>query len=214
MARVHNNMCHLHQPSASRRRSSALPRNSHFTTPKTSSGLRGTPGTPSIQRSGATQTFTIPNKDDIYDNSPALIALLEEEFEPVEDNNSPSFPDNDINKTLAAFFYNDDSNSNSILTVKSQSTVPSMPTPRLITPATLTSTQFLKRKRQSSTPHRGAGQKNKTVWKHSRQRLPYEPIKDDHTHEIFYCADDNCKWKGLSGNATAHLRKHAIFVRR
>jgi hypothetical protein len=52
------------------------------------------------------------------------------------------------------------------------------------------------------------------VWKHSRQRLPYEPTKDDHGHEIFYCAGDNCEWKGSSGNATEHLRKHAIFVGR
>jgi hypothetical protein len=43
-------------------------------------------------------------------------------------------------------------------------------------------------------------------------RLPYEPIKDDHGHEIFYC--DNCEWKGSSGNATAHLRKYSIFVGR
>ncbi|CAG5137353.1 uncharacterized protein ALTATR162_LOCUS72 [Alternaria atra] len=166
------------------------------------------------RRSGATQTFAVPDEDDIYDNSPASIALLEEEFGPVEDTNSPSFSDNNIDETLAAFFYDADSNSNSILTVESQSTAPSTPTPRPNTPTTLTGTQFLKRKRQSSTPHRGAGQKDKTVWKHSRQRLPYEPTKDDHGHEIFYCAGDNCEWKGSSGNATAHLRKHAIFVGR
>jgi hypothetical protein len=50
------------------------------------------------------------------------------------------------------------------------------------------------------------------VWKHSQQRLPNEPIKDDHGHEIFYY--NNCEWKGSSGNATAHLQKHSIFVRR
>jgi hypothetical protein len=157
------------------------------------------------RRSGATQTFAVPDEDDIYDDSPASIALLKEESEPVEDTNSPSFPDNDINETLAAFFYdvNSNSNSNSIPIVESQSTAPPIPAPRPITPATLTGTQFLKRKRQSSTPQRGVGQKDKTVWKHSRQRLPYEPIKDDHGHEIFYCAGDNCKWKGSSGNATA-----------
>jgi hypothetical protein len=165
-------------------------------------------------RSGATQKFAVPDEDDIYNDSPASIALLEEEFEPVEDTNSPSFPDNTINETLAAFFYDADSNSNSILTVESQSTTPSTPTPRPNTPTTLTGTQFLKRKRQSSTPHRGARQKDKIVWKHSRQQLPYEPTKDDHGHEIFYCAGDNCKWKGSSGNETAHLWKHAIFVRR
>jgi hypothetical protein len=52
------------------------------------------------------------------------------------------------------------------------------------------------------------------VWKHLQQRLLYEPTKDDHGYEIFYCAGDNCEWKGLLGNATAHLRKHAIFVGR
>jgi hypothetical protein len=165
-------------------------------------------------RSGATQTFAVPDEDDIYNDSPASIALLEEEFKPVEDTNSPSFPDNTINKTAAAFFYDSDSNSNSIITVESQSAAPSTLTPRLNTPTTLTGTQFLKRKRQSSTPHRGAGQKGKTVWKHLRQQLLYEPTKDDYGHEIFYCAGDNCEWKGLLGNASAHLRKHAIFVGR
>ena len=56
------------------------------------------------RRSGATQTFAIPDEDDIYNDSSASIALLEEEFEPVEDTNSPSFPNNHMNKTLAAFF--------------------------------------------------------------------------------------------------------------
>jgi hypothetical protein len=68
-----------------------------------------------------------------------LIALLEEEFEPVEDSNSPTFPNNDMNETLAAFFYDADSNN-----IESQSTTPSTLTPRLNTLATLTGTQFLK----------------------------------------------------------------------
>ncbi|CAG5180852.1 uncharacterized protein ALTATR162_LOCUS9469 [Alternaria atra] len=71
------------------------------------------------RRSGATQTFAVPDEDDIYNNSPASITLLEEEFRPVEDTNSPSFSDNNINETLAAFFYDANSNSNSILTVES-----------------------------------------------------------------------------------------------
>jgi hypothetical protein len=62
------------------------------------------------RRSGATQTFAVPNKDNIYNNLLASIALLEEEFKPVEDSNSPSFPNNNINETLAAFFYNANSN--------------------------------------------------------------------------------------------------------
>ena len=118
---------------------------------------------------------------------------------------------NGIDETLAELTY-DSTN----LTVDNLSIVPlsrSAPsTP--ITPAALSGALFLKRKRQSSTPHRGTGQKDKTVWKHSRQRLSYEPIRDDHGHEIFYCASGNCQWKGSSGNATAHLRKHAIFVGR
>jgi hypothetical protein len=68
--------------------------------------------------SGATQTFAVPDEDDIYDHSPASITLLEEEFEPVEDTNSPSFPNNDINETLAAYFYDGNSNSNSVPTVE------------------------------------------------------------------------------------------------
>ena len=115
------------------------------------------------RRSGATQTFAVPDEDDIYDDSPASTAQLEEEFKPVEDIDSPSFPNNNINETLAAFFYDINSNSNSVPTVESQSTAPLTPTPRTNPPATLTSTQFLKRKRQSSTPHRGAGQKDKIV---------------------------------------------------
>jgi hypothetical protein len=115
------------------------------------------------QRSGATQTFAVPDEDNIYNDSPASIVLLEKEFKPVKDTNSPSFPNNNMNETLAAFFYNANSNNNSILTVESQSTTPSTLTRRPNTFATLTSTQFLKQKRQSSTLHRGAKQKDKTV---------------------------------------------------
>jgi len=80
--------------------------------------------------------------------------------------------------------------------------------------ATETGALFLKRKRGSSTPYRGLGQKDKSVWKHARARLPYEAERDDHGHQIFYCAEDNCSWKGPSSNAARHLRKHAIFVGR
>jgi hypothetical protein len=45
------------------------------------------------RRSGAIQTFAVPDEDDIYDDLPASIAPLEEEFEPIEDTNSPSLPD-------------------------------------------------------------------------------------------------------------------------
>jgi len=71
------------------------------------------------QRSGATQTFAVPDEDKIYNDSPVSIALLEEEFEPVEDPNSPSFPNNNMNETLAAFFFDANSNNNSTLTVES-----------------------------------------------------------------------------------------------
>ena len=70
------------------------------------------------RRSGATQTFAVPDEDDIYNDSLASIAQLEGEFKPVEDINSPSFHNN-IDKTLAAFFYDINSNSNSVLTVES-----------------------------------------------------------------------------------------------
>ena len=116
---------------------------------------------------------------------------------------------NGIDETLAELTY-DSTN----LTVDNLSIVPlsrSAPsTP--ITPAALSGALFLKRKRQSSTPHRGAGQKDKVLWKYSRARLHYEVEKDDHGHEIFYCTRDNFDWKGPSGNASRHLRKHAIFV--
>lgn len=69
------------------------------------------------RRSSATQASAVPDEDDLYNNSPASIALLEEEFEPVGDTNSPSFP---TNKTLAAFFNNANSNNdNSILSLES-----------------------------------------------------------------------------------------------
>lgn len=115
------------------------------------------------RRSGATLTFAVPDEDDIYDDSPASIAQLEEEFMPVEDVDISSFPEYNINETLAAFFYDINGNSNRVPTVESQSNAPLTPTPRPNAPATLTGTQSLKRKRQSSTPHRSAGQKDKTV---------------------------------------------------
>jgi hypothetical protein len=63
------------------------------------------------RRSGAIQTFAVPDEDDIYDDSPASIAPLEEEIEPMIDTNSPSFSDNNINEILAAFFNDVDSDS-------------------------------------------------------------------------------------------------------
>jgi hypothetical protein len=163
-----------------------------------------------LRRSGLTQTFAIPSEEDIYDdetsNPPAFTEQSEQEYEPLEEDSYPN-----IDETLAAFL-NDSTN----LTVDSLSTVPlsTLVPSTLITPAAVSRALFLKRKRQSSTPHRGTGQKDKTVWKHSRQRLSYEPVRDDYGHEIFYCASNNCQWKGSSGNATVHLRKHTIFVGR
>lgn len=51
---------------------------------------------------------------------------MDEEFEPVENTNSPSFSDHHINETLAAFFDDDDSisNSNTIPAGESQSNAP------------------------------------------------------------------------------------------
>jgi hypothetical protein len=59
----------------------------------------------------------------------------------------------DINKRITTFL--NDANS------QSQSTIP--PTPSLVTSATETRAQFLKRKRGSSTPYRGLRQKDKLV---------------------------------------------------
>ncbi|KAF2628304.1 hypothetical protein BU25DRAFT_458144 [Macroventuria anomochaeta] len=151
------------------------------------------------RRSHLTQTFVVPDEDDIYDD--ASIAPLDE-TRTAEDTDNTSLID--INETIATFLTNADS--------QSQSTAPLTPLP--VTPATETGAQFLKRKRGSSTPHRGLGQKDKSVWKHARARLPYEAERDDHGHQIFYCAEDNCNWKGPSSNAARHLRKHAIFVGR
>jgi hypothetical protein len=154
------------------------------------------------QRSGLTQTFAIPHEDDIYED--ASIAPLDESG-PTKDTDSSGL--HDISETLAAFLAD-----TKTPTIDSQSTA--LPSPSSVTPATVTGAQFLKRKRDSNTPHRGLGQKDKTVWKHTRARLPYEAEKDDHGHQIFYCSGDNCNWKGPSSNASRHLRKHAIFVGR
>jgi hypothetical protein len=106
-----------------------------------------------LRRSGLTQTFAVPSKEDICDdetsNPPAFIEQSEQEYEPPEEDSYP-----DIDETLAAFL-NDSTN----LTVDSLSAVsPSTPTPSTpITPAAASGALFLKRKRQSSTPHRGIG---------------------------------------------------------
>lgn len=152
------------------------------------------------RRSGLTQRFAVPDEDDIYDD-PSIVPL-EDVPGPAEE--TDTFGLYKTNETIAAFF-----NGSHSPTVESQSTITPTPTPG---PVISTTSQFLKRKRQSSTPHRGAGQKDKALWKHSRVRLPYEVEKDDHGHEIFYCTGDNCDWKGPSSNASRHLRKHAIFV--
>jgi hypothetical protein len=100
------------------------------------------------RRSRLTQTFAVPVEDDIYDD--ASIAPLDETGT-AEDTDNTSLID--INGTIAAFLNDADS--------QSQSTAP--PTPSPFTPATETGAQFFKRKRGSSTPCRGLGQKNKSV---------------------------------------------------
>jgi hypothetical protein len=106
-----------------------------------------------LRRSGLTQTFAIPSKEDIYDNEtnnpPTFTEQSEQEYEPPEEDSYP-----DVDETLATFL-----NDNTNLTVDSLSTAPpSTPTPStLITPATVSGAMFLKRKRQSSTPYRGTG---------------------------------------------------------
>jgi hypothetical protein len=135
------------------------------------------------RRSGLTQTFAAPNEDDIYDD--LTIAPLEDALGPTEETDTSGLYNTD--ETITAFF-----NGSYSLTVESQSTTISTPTPGPVVPTIATTLQFLKRKRQSSTPHRGAGQKDKVLWKHSRARLPYEVEKDDYGHEIFYCTGGNC----------------------
>jgi hypothetical protein len=103
------------------------------------------------RRSGLTQTFAIPHEDDIYED--ASIASLDE-LGPTKDTDSPGL--HDISETLAAFL--DDANTP---TIDSQSTAPPSPSP--VTPATVTGAQCLKRKRDSNTPYRGLGQKDKAA---------------------------------------------------
>jgi hypothetical protein len=100
------------------------------------------------KRSRLTQTFAVPDKDNIYDN--ALIAPLDESGT-AEDTDDTSLID--INETIATFLNNADS--------QSQLSAPATPSP--VIPATETGAQFLKRKRGSSTPYRGLGQKDKSV---------------------------------------------------
>jgi hypothetical protein len=85
----------------------------------------------------------------------AFIEQSEQEYKPPEEDSYP-----DIDETLTAFL-----NDSTSLTVDSLPTVsPSTPTPSTpITPAAVSRVLFLKRKRQSSTPYRGTGQKDKTV---------------------------------------------------
>jgi hypothetical protein len=111
------------------------------------------------QRSGLTQTFAIPHEDDIYED--ASIAPLDESG-PTKDTDSSGL--HDISETLAAFLAD-----TKTPTIDSQSTAP--PSPSSVTPATVTGAQFLKRKRDSNTPHRGLGQKDKTVWNTRLRRM-------------------------------------------
>ncbi|KAF2829077.1 hypothetical protein CC86DRAFT_403732 [Ophiobolus disseminans] len=100
------------------------------------------------RRSRLTQTFAVPDKDDTYDD--ASIALLDDTGT-AEDTDNTSLID--INERIVAFLNDADT--------QSQSTVPLTPLP--VTSATETGAQFLKRKRGSSTPYRGLGQKDKSV---------------------------------------------------
>lgn len=120
------------------------------------------------RRSRLTQTFAALDKDDAYDND-ASIALLDN-LGNAEDTDNTSLID--VNERIVAFLNDADT--------QSQLTVPS--TPSLVTSATETRAQFLKRKRGSNTPYRGLGQKDKSVWKYARARLPYEAKRDDYGH--------------------------------
>jgi hypothetical protein len=105
-----------------------------------------------------TQKFVVSSGDDMYNNlgnSSDPIEPAKGKLQSVEDE---SFPKTD---QIEAYFH-----SIPHPTLDSQSTTQSYtptPTPSSSLPATETSALFLKRKRTSSTPHRGTGQKNKTL---------------------------------------------------
>jgi hypothetical protein len=94
------------------------------------------------RQSGLTQTFTVPNEDDMYDDP--SIALLEDALRPTEETNTSGLYNTD--ETITAFF-----NSSYSPTVESQSTTISTPTPGPVVPTIATTPQFLKRKCQRVT---------------------------------------------------------------
>ena len=106
------------------------------------------------RRSGPTQTFAVPKEDDIYDDP--SITPLEDALKRTEETDTSGLYN--AGETITAFF-----NGLYSPTVESQSTITPTPTPGLVLPTIATTPQFLKRKRQSSTPHRGAGQKDKAL---------------------------------------------------
>lgn len=53
-------------------------------------------------------------------------------------------------------------------------------------------------------PHKDRAKRSPELWKHARARLPHEPKLDNHGHTYFYCA--YCDWRGISSNASRHLR--------
>jgi hypothetical protein len=81
------------------------------------------------RRSGFTQTFTIPDEDDIYDN--LSIALLEDAPGPAEETDTSSLYN--TNETIAAFF-----NGSYNPTLENQSTTPPTPTPNPVIPIVAT----------------------------------------------------------------------------
>jgi hypothetical protein len=106
------------------------------------------------RRSGLTQTSAVPDEDDIHDDP--SIAPLEDTPGLAEETDTLGLYNTD--ETIAVFF-----NSSYSSTVESQSITTPTPTPGLVIPTVATTLQFLKRKRQSSTPHKGVGQKDKAL---------------------------------------------------
>ena len=87
------------------------------------------------RRSGLTQTFAVPDEDDIYDDPP--IAPLEDALGPTEETDTSGLYN--TGETITAFF-----NGLYSPTVESQSTTTPTPTPGLVVPTVAMTLQFLK----------------------------------------------------------------------
>jgi hypothetical protein len=85
------------------------------------------------RRSGLTQTFAVPDEDDIYDDP--SIAPLEDAPGPAEETDTSDLYNTE--ETITAFF-----NDSYSPTVESQSTTTPTPTPGLVVPTVATTPRF------------------------------------------------------------------------